>query len=279
MNQSAKVEIGVGITVFIGLLILVLGIFWGKGTDWVSDKKVYFVQFKDIYGLQKGDNVMVRGIQKGKVQKVLLHRDKAQVYFWVYPDITIHSDYHITVENKELMGGKQLAINPGVSDKIMPENTLLTGERGGDPVTLMSDLTKTLTRVDTVLSRLNTVMDVQRIDDVFDNLDETLNSVHEFMSETRSHLKQTFDHANRLATQLERDSTIFHTTRVINKLDSTLLHVNNLMHQIKNPASTLGKLTTESTLYDSLLITVRHMDSLMQDIKKNPKRYIHLEIF
>ncbi len=279
MNQSAKIEIGVGITVFIGLLILVLGIFWGKGTEWISEKKVYFVQFKDIYGLHKGDPVMARGIQKGKVQKVLLHRDKAHVYFWVHPDIAIHSDYKITVENKELMGGKQLTINPGISNKIVPANELLTGEQGGDPIVLMNDLTKTLIRVDTVLTRLNTVMDVQQIDNVFTNLDKTLNAAHKFIDETRSHLQLTFEHVDHLATQIERDSTLFHTTRVINKLDSTLQHVNLLMHQIKNPASSFGKLTTESTLYDSLLITVQHMDSLVQDIKKNPRRYIHLKIF
>lgn len=279
MKQNRKIEISVGITVFIGILILVLGIFWGKGTDWLSEKKVYCVEFENIYGLQQGDPVMVRGIQKGKIQKVMLHRNFVHVYFWLDPDIAIRSDYVIYVENKELMGGKQLTINPGIAEKILSQTDVLAGEPGGDPVALIGRLSKTLSSVDTVLSRLDTVMDVQKIDQVFSNLDQTLNRTQKFIQETREHLDLTFDHVDQLASQLEQDSTLSHMGKVIYTLDSTLYQINHVMMQIRDPNSTFGKLTTESVLYDSLLITVQHMDSLVQDIKKNPKRYIHLEIF
>ncbi|MFB0903006.1 MAG: MCE family protein, partial [Nonlabens sp.] len=41
----------------------------------------------------------------------------------------------------------------------------------------------------------------------------------------------------------------------------------------------LGKLMTDDSLYENLERTTRQAEMLMQDIKLNPKRYVHFSVF
>ena len=68
-------------------------------------------------------------------------------------------------------------------------------------------------------------------------------------------------------------------------LDQTMSNVNgmtaNLMkftENLNNPNSTLGELTQDSELYDRLNRLTADIDSLIIDIKKNPKRYISIKL-
>ena len=47
---------------------------------------------------------------------------------------------------------------------------------------------------------------------------------------------------------------------------------------LNNPDSTLGKLLHDPELYNNLSNTAASMDALLQDIKKNPKRYISIKL-
>ncbi|MDE6381960.1 MAG: hypothetical protein K2L57_03735, partial [Muribaculaceae bacterium] len=49
--------------------------------------------------------------------------------------------------------------------------------------------------------------------------------------------------------------------------------------QLNSQTSTLGKLTNDPELYDRLNKVSADIDSLVLDIKKNPKRYISIKLF
>lgn len=48
--------------------------------------------------------------------------------------------------------------------------------------------------------------------------------------------------------------------------------------QLNNPESTLGRLTTDPQLYNQLNRVTADVDSLIVDIKRNPKRYISIKL-
>ena len=52
-----------------------------------------------------------------------------------------------------------------------------------------------------------------------------------------------------------------------------------LLALAQNGNGTVGKLLTDSLLYRDIRHTVASMDSLLADIKANPKKYINLRIF
>ena len=64
-------------------------------------------------------------------------------------------------------------------------------------------------------------------------------------------------------------------------MDNVNQTVQNLEHfsaQLKNQNSTLGKLMNDPSLYNSLNQVAASVDSLIVDIKKNPKRYISIKL-
>ncbi len=68
-------------------------------------------------------------------------------------------------------------------------------------------------------------------------------------------------------------SKTLHDLRYVSaRLDSILAGVNK-------GHGTLGKLVQNDSLYNNMDHTIAHLDSLILDIKKNPKRYFEVKVF
>jgi phospholipid/cholesterol/gamma-HCH transport system substrate-binding protein len=63
------------------------------------------------------------------------------------------------------------------------------------------------------------------------------------------------------------------------KLDSSLVVLQGVLAKADSGQGTLGKLLNDRALYDHLDELVRHADEFVQDWKKNPKKYVNLEVF
>ena len=68
-------------------------------------------------------------------------------------------------------------------------------------------------------------------------------------------------------------------TRIAANLDSTSRHANNLIAGLERGEGTAGKLLKDTLLYRDLRGLVTQADSVMADLKANPKKYINLRIF
>ncbi len=72
MDNERKLEIRVGFFLILGVIILVFGVMWGRGIHLFSNAPRFTVRFDDVYGLEVGDPVFIRGIEQGKVVAVAL---------------------------------------------------------------------------------------------------------------------------------------------------------------------------------------------------------------
>lgn len=68
-------------------------------------------------------------------------------------------------------------------------------------------------------------------------------------------------------------------------IDSTMQNITalsanlrTLSEQLNNPDSSLGLLTHDRALYDNLNNCAASLDSLLIDVKRNPKRYISIKL-
>jgi phospholipid/cholesterol/gamma-HCH transport system substrate-binding protein len=68
-------------------------------------------------------------------------------------------------------------------------------------------------------------------------------------------------------------------TRIAANLDSTSRHANSLIAGLERGEGTAGKLLRDTLLYRDLRGLVTQADSVMADLKANPKKYINLRIF
>jgi phospholipid/cholesterol/gamma-HCH transport system substrate-binding protein len=68
-------------------------------------------------------------------------------------------------------------------------------------------------------------------------------------------------------------------TDLYNRTDSLLLNLNRTLEKMNSGEGTLGQIATNAEMYEKLLSTIESLDSLLVDIKANPKRYVKLSLF
>jgi phospholipid/cholesterol/gamma-HCH transport system substrate-binding protein len=78
---------------------------------------------------------------------------------------------------------------------------------------------------------------------------------------------------------LHDDSTAYRFGNIVSRLDSTVLLVKQVALRMESQEGTVGKLLGDRQLYDRLLKTTAGLDSLITDIKANPKKYVHVSVF
>src|SRR5580704_2808829 len=117
MKTTSGQKIKIGLFTFIGLLALVLAIFFiGNQKNLFSSTFNVYGTFKNVNGLQVGNNVRFAGINVGVVQAINIVTDSL-----VRVDLTLNNnvkkfikkDAKLSIGSDGLMGDKLIVIAPG----------------------------------------------------------------------------------------------------------------------------------------------------------------------
>ena len=274
-----KTEIVVGLFVFLAIVVVVLGVIWGKELDFWSQRLHITVRFDDVGGLDPGDPVIVRGMRLGEVEHVTLHSQYVEVGLWLRQDVTLSTHSRVTIGSKELMGGKQVVIHPGEEGKPLQNGDVLVGTALGDLSRLFGDAHAVLQRMDSVFQQIQLSWDSEALLKTVRNMETATGHTAQLISETRYDLHLTLSRLEGMSGQWESDSLALRFSRMVTRLDSTAALMHQVSMRLQDEDGTLGKLLYDRWLYDQMLLTTSRMDSLITDIKSNPKKYIHFSLF
>jgi phospholipid/cholesterol/gamma-HCH transport system substrate-binding protein len=138
--EKTKLEIVVGVFVFIGLVCLgYLSIKLGK-LELVGGS-VYEVeaQFNSASGLKPGSTVEIAGVEVGRVRGITLIEDRAKVKLAVNNTVKLYTDTIASIKTRGIIGEKFLALSPGGGgDLLKPGDTIRDTESGLDLEELVS---------------------------------------------------------------------------------------------------------------------------------------------
>lgn len=105
------------------------------------------VKFSETNGLRQGDSVLVAGMRWGKVKSLeydpgATNDRRITVVANLNEELVLREGFTIKIEDATLLGGKNLAIDPGPADGkwVDPEETMLFGEVGRNPLAALGDL-------------------------------------------------------------------------------------------------------------------------------------------
>ncbi|HEY2580892.1 MAG TPA: MlaD family protein [Mucilaginibacter sp.] len=117
MKTTSEQKIKIGLFTFIGLLVIILAVFFiGNQKNLFSSTFNVYGIFKNVSGLQIGNNVRFAGINVGVVQAINIVNDSS-----VRVDLTLNNnvkkfikkDSKLSIGNDGLMGDKLIVIAPG----------------------------------------------------------------------------------------------------------------------------------------------------------------------
>lgn len=157
-----------------------------------------------------------------------------------------------------------------------------------------------LGRVDSMSGALEDVVQTVRISMVekggIDDLRKTIASTNELaqqltrvaaeqskgLSLTLASLRRTanaLDSASIDSTVQNMQATTENLAALTNSLKSTTTRLDNVMGKIETGDGTVGRLLNDPGVYNELRQSLARLDSLIADVKANPKRYINVKVF
>ena len=157
-----KQKVTVGLFVFFGLLILVIGVLTLGGRKNAFEKTITLnTVFNDVSGLQKGNNVWFAGIKVGTVKKVMLSGfGQIDVQIKVKKESMdfIHEDARVKIGSDGLIGNKILIIYGGTPTAftVKPGDTLKS-EIPLNTAQMMNTLDESNQNLSQITSNLKTV--------------------------------------------------------------------------------------------------------------------------
>lgn len=305
MNISKEVKVGVlGI---IGLVLLYYGFNFLKGTDIFSSTKDYHLNFKDVMGLEVSNTVTYNGVVVGRVSSVSpdYENDRVNVVVSLKKEVKVTDKSEILLADDGLISGKILIlkINPG--NPLPPDSPIKSGVLPGLLGSVTDMLDPTLGKVDSLLSTLNIVArEFQHSGDALKTLlasaTQSTSGLNAIMASNSKNLNTITGNAAVLTADLNRvvkdldtqlkpilaNATKFtdslssmQIASTMNKLDATIADFQSIVSEINAGNGTIGKLTSNDSLYTNLNNTAESLNKLMVDLKENPKRYVHFSLF
>jgi phospholipid/cholesterol/gamma-HCH transport system substrate-binding protein len=296
-----SLEVKTALLVVLGIIFFIFGYNYLKGKNLLEVDNTYYTSF-DFNGLKPSALVTIKGNSIGKVTgiKYDFATGETRVSFTVNPELNFSKESKVRLYQEGLMGGNALAIIPSnTGDQATPGDFIkseveknLVESLSSNFSGLSSGLDGTLKKADSLMVNLNGLItdnSEKGIKNVIAELNGTLKAYKglsyniegiikkndDNISTILDNFKQTSQNLATLSTQLEK----VNLTETITKLDDALSNVNQIMDGIEKGDGSIGKLLKDDKLYNNLEGASKQMEELLEDMKLNPKRYVHFSLF
>ena len=309
-------ETKVGALTVIAVTLIIIGFNFLKGKTIFKSGNFIYAKYHDTKGLIVSNPVYVNGYQVGTVFEI--ENSNAQLSD-ISVAIKMNDNYQIptnsiaTIQENPLgtnsiyisLGNATTYLKNGDTVKTAPATSLL-----GDFMNTLSPMgeqfKKTIDDLIKVLVNVNTVMDdqnkanfkelISNLTKTSDNLNKSMASIEQMVDQKGGSIAQTADNINGFTKNLAENNKKI--TNIINNLDSTsqaikdanlnqtikeiqsaLAGINLTLQKLNTGNGTAAKIMNDPSVYTELKNTINSVNTLVDDIKVHPKRYINISVF
>jgi len=304
-----KTEVKIGLIVLATIVLVIWGINYLKGKNVLKRSDVFYAVFSDVSGLNQSGTVFLNGMKVGVINSIALHRyhkDLVEVAFAVNKGIKIPVKSRIELFSSDIMGNKALRIIPSLEQKYIIHGDTLESSREPDmfkslqegirPFTDQAE--KTLTSLDSLITAVNLILNPatqEKLRQSIANLEKTTGAIASELSaggklnmtltnleSFSASLKENRENLNRIFSNLGEISDTLAQANLksaIANMNATFDQTQQLLAGINKGNGSLGLLATNDSLYNNLKQASANLASLLDDLEKNPKRYVHFSVF
>lgn len=300
-------EVKIGITVIAALFIGVVGFRIMKDVPLFSNGRQIISTFGKVDGLSSGKKIYFNGVDIGSILTVeLLPNDSVRVTMTIDSATPIPDDSKAYIRSTDFLGSKAIIIEKGSSSTILRQTGVLKGVFDEGTLSILQQKGLSLgDRVAEVGENLNVVLknaNSALSDDVKSNLAASIKNLERLTRETETLISENKAKVNQSVSSLSRTLANLDTMSTENKPEIKLLikelneqlakmdelttsltqtskELNELFKKINNGEGTLGKLANDPSLYNQLDSLALHLQKLVRNIDKDPKKYLqHVDI-
>ncbi len=308
--KKISYEVKVGITVLITIIVFIWLYNFLKGKNFLKSTAYYYTVYDKVGGLAESSPVEINGFKVGVVQSIGFldaKSGKLLVAFSVNRDFVLPENTVAEIVPVSLLGGMKVQFVFGDGPGTYSEGDTIPGRLAESIIDKMEtellpvkdNISKLVLVIDSVISSINDVMNEDFKKDLggtMANLNSTTKNLDKIIGSKEKELKATLDNINNFTRMLADNSanmsnTISNLSTISDTLAASDIYtsVSNLkagleqaalmMDNMNNGKGSAGQFLTNDTLYTNLTNSLESLNVLLQDMKANPKRYVHFSIF
>ncbi len=298
MNKLFSREIIIGASVLIALLALVFGINYLKGVNIFKAANYYYASYTNVAGLAQSAPVTLNGYKVGLVRDIAYEYDNPG-----HVKVEISLDRQLLLPEgtsavivTDMLGTSTIELRMGTSPNLLEVGSKISGVEGSglmDKVSteLMPSIIQIAPHIDSLVVALTAVAadpalvnSVRRLDAIMANLEATTTQLNRTVPALLKNANSTMANVSDISANISQVSSALAVLSDDLKrmpLDSTLRNINSITanldeatSKLNSTNSSLGLLLNDPGLYHNLNNSAAHVDSILIDLKKQPKRYI-----
>ena len=296
-------ESRIGFIITVSIIAFIWGVNFLKGRNIFTSSKQYYAVFQNIGGLQESSIVTSNGYTVGTVTDIVFKPGKINkivVEISVERKFKVPDNSIIEIYSTDFMGSKAVNLILGDSPNIAHENDTLPSRFEGDLNTLVSkklmplkdkteNLIVSLDSVSTIIrntftpeAQKNIRSSIAGVNDIILSEKEKIGVIVENMRSISENLENNNKAINKIIKNLSTVSDSLAAAdlkRITDRSDIVLAETQEILAKINNGTGSMGKLINNDTLYNMLNKTIMDLDTLVNDLNKNPKKYVHFSLF
>lgn len=302
-------ETKVGILAVVAIILLVLGFNFLKGNQ-VFKKDTHILAVFDKLGtLDKSNSVKINGLPIGTVYDFAPTDKEVSA---IIVTINLTKDVNIPKDSKAyitagLVGASTITIDMGSSNVFLKHGdtiqTIVNEGILGDLTSQVSPtLSKTRDAIDSLkilIGNFNRVLDPNtqhNLQSMIANLNRTSAHVQGLLAAQSIVLAESLGNVNEITGNLAQNSGRINTTMqnletasgklanieiqsTLDTLDRTVNNLKSFTNKLNSTEGSLGLMMNDKTLYNNINYAIISLETLMDDIRVNPKRYVNISVF
>ena len=305
----------IGLLIATALFILIYGVSYLKGIDIFKKQHEYYIVYEKVEGLIPSSSVLISGFKIGQVCEIEFKKNKRiLVTIAVDNEYSIPKGSVARIYSADLMGSRaiellvsdsttmhisgdtlQAAIEQSLKDQVSLQMMPLKNQ-AEDLMKEIEDAVKIINSVFNEQTRNNLSKSFDNLEIAIKHLKSTSYLIDTLVQSENKKLSRIFDNVEAITTNFKNNNEKL--TFAINNISSisdsiaksnlkntieqtseTMLKVNNIVEKINTGEGTLGMLLNNDTLYYNIEDAAYNMNKLVEDLRINPKRYIHFSLF
>lgn len=294
MSTKIRRNALVGVAFIASLVMIYFGVNFLKGINVLKKQNQYYALFDDVSKLLISSPIYVKGYQIGLINKIQMVSDnplRFSVGINLSEDMRIPKGSHL-VYGVDLFGASTVNLIMAQSDVFLEKGDTITG---GKEIGLMDGAAAVMPKADSLMLRVDSLVQslqklaanpgweqsINGIGSMVEQLDNSSRSLNRMIGSLEKDIPEISKNLTAVSSDLKGISNNLSDVDLAStfvSIDETINNLKQLTDKINKDDNSLGLLLNDTSLHDSLNVTMGMAAKLLEDIRQNPDRYLTIRV-